>query len=242
MLSKDQRKELIQSKGFVLVDDSGYKNMDSKILVRCPHGHEFTTSIAAVKHVSFECPKCNHEIVYDAKGVPPKEPGIFRVIAFDQATEHFGLSVFDSGKLVYYSLYTFTGTLDVRLVSITKLIRDIVLKLWEPDFICFEDIQYEQKGILTFKVLAQLIGIITVLCKEKNIPYEIVSPNVWRKYCGTAGKNRREEKLLSVAKVKEGYNITVGDDVAEAILIGRYAVKMHSPNYKIAFGTFNPNF
>lgn len=90
-------------------------------------------------------------------------------------------------------------------------------------------------------MLAQLIGVITVLCKERDIPYEIVSPNVWRKYCGTAGKSRREEKLLSVAKVKEGYNITVGDDVAEAILIGRYAVKMHGPRSKPAFGNYNPN-
>ena len=90
-----------------------------------------------------------------------------------------------------------------------------------------EDIQY-QNGIITFKILAMLLGIIEEACAENNIPYEVVSPNVWRKYAGTCGKSRKEEKLLSIAIVKEKYNITVSDDVAEAILIGSYAVKTQS--------------
>ena len=41
-----------------------------------------------------------------------------------------------------------------------------------------EDIQYQQNGILTFKVLGMLLGIIQVCCAEKEIPFEVVSPNV----------------------------------------------------------------
>ena len=41
-----------------------------------------------------------------------------------------------------------------------------------------EDIQYQQNGILTFKVLAMLLGVIQVICTDKNIPFEVVSPNV----------------------------------------------------------------
>jgi hypothetical protein len=73
-----------------------------------------------------------------------------------------------------------------------------------------------------------LLGIVEEVCGENNIPYEVVSPNVWRKYAGTCGKSRKEEKLLSIALVKEKYDITVTDDVAEAILIGNYAVKTQS--------------
>ena len=40
-----------------------------------------------------------------------------------------------------------------------------------------EDIQY-QNGIITFKILAMLLGIIEEVCAENNIPYEVVSPNV----------------------------------------------------------------
>jgi hypothetical protein len=82
-----------------------------------------------------------------------------------------------------------------------------------------------------------LLGILEVVCAENNILYEVVSPNVWRKYAGTCGKNRREEKLLSIAIVKEKYNITVNDDVAEAILIGQYGSRIHKKEYKLAFGS-----
>ena len=90
-----------------------------------------------------------------------------------------------------------------------------------------EDIQYQQNGLMTFKVLAMLLGIIQELCREHEIEFDAVAPNVWRKYAGTAGKTRREEKMLSVAVVKEKYGIQVTDDVAEAILIGRYGSLMH---------------
>lgn len=100
-----------------------------------------------------------------------------------------------------------------------------------------EDIQYQSNGILTFKVLAMLLGVIQTSCAEHNIPFEAVSPNVWRKYAGTNGANRREEKMLSVAMVKEKYNIKVSDDVAEAILIGRYGAMMHKRELK-GFGQF----
>ena len=73
-------------------------------------------------------------------------------------------------------------------------------------------------------------------CAENKIPYEVVSPNVWRKYAGTCGKNRKEEKILSVSVVKNKYNINVSDDVAEAILIGQYGSRVHKKEYKMAFG------
>ena len=87
-----------------------------------------------------------------------------------------------------------------------------------------EDIQYQHGAVLTYKILAMLLGVLEVSCFEHHIKYEIVSPNVWRKYAGTCGKTRLEEKKLSVAVVKEKYGVKVSDDVAEAILIGRYGV------------------
>ena len=236
MISKEQRTKEVEDKGFTIVDDSNFKTLESLITIKCKHGHLIQTTLKAIRHVSFECPKCNHDIQVNLKAVPQKKDGVYRTIAFDQATENFGLSVFDDETLVYYGLYKFSGTVDSRLVSITKFIRDVVLKEWCPDYVCFEDIQYEH-NIMTFKILAQLIGIITVLCKEQEINYEIVSPNCWRKYAGTCGITIREEKLLSIAKVIEGYNISVTDDVAEAILIGRYAVKTnYKSKHNLAFG------
>ena len=42
--------------------------------------------------------------------------------------------------------------------------------------------------------------------------------------------------MLSVAVVKNKYNINVSDDVAEAILIGQYGSRVHKKDYSIAFG------
>lgn len=236
-LTHQQITDEIQKMGYELVDDSKYTSMQSRIVIRCPQGHLIETCLADFRRPSFTCPICDKDIDFiNPKDVPAKNDS-YRVIAFDQATEKFGLSVFDNGELVFYRLFTFSGDLSARLVKIHKLINDIVIPQWQPDFIVMEDIQYQQNGILTFKVLAMLLGVIQVVCTDKNIPFEVVSPNVWRKYAGTNGANRREEKMLSVAMVKEKYNIKVSDDVAEAILIGRYGAMMHKREVK-GFGQF----
>lgn len=230
--------EEVTAKGYTLIDDSSYVNLQSTIIIRCPQGHLIQTTLADFRHPSFECPSCSHQTVSKyIDAVPSKKEGVYRIIAFDQATEKFGLSIFDNGQLVFYRLYNFNGSVIKRLTDIKNFIENIVIKEWKPDFIIAEDIQY-QNSIITYKILAALWGVISVICNEKQIQYEIVSPNVWRKYAGTCGASRREEKLLSIAKVKEKFGITVTDDVAESILIGNYAVKTH---YKTAiawgFGT-----
>lgn len=234
-LSALQIKTEVEEKGYQLIDCSGYTSLQSKIKVKCPKGHIIEVSMADFRAPWFECPECNKKIVFNnPTAVPPKNG--YRVIAFDQATENFGLSIYDNGELKFLSLYVFKGLVSDRLLQIKRFV-EMIVKNWSPDFIVFEDIQYQPKsGVVTFKILAMLLGIIEMVCKENNIPYEIVSPNVWRKYAGTCGKTRLEEKKLSVAVVKEKYGIKVNDDVAEAVLIGNYGAKMHKEKIEMAFG------
>ena len=42
--------------------------------------------------------------------------------------------------------------------------------------------------------------------------------------------------MLSVAAVYQKYGVKVSDDVAEAILIGRYGATHHTAEVKMAFG------
>lgn len=229
-LNSQQIAAEVNGKGFTLTDASQYKNLSSSISVRCSKGHLFNTTMNEVRAVSFCCPQCESRIgTKISKTVPPKQPGVRRIIAFDQATENFGLSIFDNGELVFCQLYRFSGDVMSRIVKIRKFLQDIVIKEWKPDRIMMEDIQFQAgqygQGVLTFKILAMLFGVIQELMKESNVLYEAVSPNVWRKYAGTCGKTRQEEKTLSKALVKKIYGIDVTDDVAESILIGRYAVK-----------------
>ena len=234
-LSHQQIADELFAQGYELVDDSNYTTLNSNIIIRCPQGHLIETSLANFRRPSFTCPVCDKDIKFVNPTIVPQKKG-YRVIAFDQATENFGLSIFDDNQLVFYSLYTFSGDVVSRLTKIKKFITEIVLPLWQPDYVVMEDIQYQYGAVLTYKILAMLLGVIEVACNEANVKYEVVSPNVWRKYAGTAGKSRREEKMLSVAVVHEKYGVKVSDDVAEAILIGRYGAMNHKPEIKMAFG------
>lgn len=234
-LSIDAIQQEIEAKGFKLIDASSYTNMNSIIKVQCSKGHISETTLADFRLPSFTCPQCDSAIKFVNPTVVPQKNG-YRVIAFDQATEHFGLSIYDNGNLVFFNLYTFTGNVNARLAQIKNFIENIVIKEWKPDYIVCEDIQYQYGAVVTFKILAMLLGIIEVVCFENKIPYEVVSPNVWRKYAGTCGKTRTQEKQLSVIMVKEKYGVRVNDDVAEAILIGRYGAQMHKEAIPMAFG------
>lgn len=234
-LSIEQIQVEVEQKGYKLLSADGYSNLNSIIVVQCPEGHTIEVSMGDFRRASFECPVCGSDTnFYNPIAVPPKTGT--RVIGFDQATEKFGLSIWDNGKLVFFNLYTFSGTLNQRLVKIKKLLETVILPEWKPDYIVCEDIQYQYGAVLTYKVLAMLLGIIETVCTENNVKYEVVSPNVWRKFAGTCGKTRQEEKKLSIATVKQKYNINVSDDVAEAILIGSYGAKVYKPDVGMAFG------
>lgn len=235
-LAHEKIKAEVEEKGFELISDDKYETLNSPIIIQCEHGHNIEVSMNDFRRPSFTCPRCDTAINFVNPKIVPQKTG-YRVIAFDQATEHFGLSIWDDGKLVFYSLYTFEGAMINRLVKIKKFVEDVVIKAWQPDFIVMEDIQQQHGAVVTFKILAMLLGIIEVACEENGIQHEVVSPNVWRKYAGTCGKNRKEEKLLSVATVKQKFNINVNDDVAEAILIGQYGSRVHKKEYELAFGS-----
>lgn len=125
-LSKEKIAAEVSSKGFELVDASNYENINSEIDVKCKNGHQFKTSLVSVRAVSFCCPQCDRTLFVNPKIVPPKKG--FRVIAFDQATEKFGLSIFDNSELVFYNLYSFVGNLENRLTQIRNFVRDVVIK------------------------------------------------------------------------------------------------------------------
>ena len=60
--------------------------------------------------------------------------------------------------------------------------------------------------------------------RAHNIRTETVLSKVWRSHFIINGKTRLQEKAQAIEKVKAMYNIDVNDDVAEAILLGKYAV------------------
>lgn len=236
-LSKDQIKAEVEGKGFELVDATAYKNMQSDITVKCGKGHVFVTNITAVRHPSFQCPECakQHFTVSKPKAVPLKQPGVFRVIAFDQATYKMGMSVWDNGQLVYYDLFQFTDqATETRLMKIERLLSEVVVPIWKPDVVAFEDIQEQGgiKGMKTFKILAMLLGVCVTTMERLGVQHVEYPPVVWRKSYGAVSGGRSAEKSWAVKKVFELTGSVVNEDTSEAILIGYHTVRELDRNRK----------
>lgn len=218
-LSKEQLTKEINDKGFKAVDISGYENLKSYITVECENGHKTKTQFYNFRKSTFRCSMCGGSD-FKYKNKPPVKKG-YRIIALDNATQKMGLSIFDDGELVYYDLIRFTGgKIEDRLVKIFNTINNIFIKKLKPDLIIFEDIQY-QNNYQTYKKLSMLLGILIVSAKLNGIEYEVIAPAAWRSHFQIVGK-RGLAKAKAIELVYKMYNVSLGDDVAEAVLIGKY--------------------
>lgn len=225
MLSRKEITDLLESKGFTTTNIEEYKNLDTLLSLVCKNGHCIEASIKTVRNPNFKCPYCEGNLSTGAAILlehPPKKSG-YRIVAVDNASHNAGVSVFDNGKLVFYHLYSYTGDTIDRLYKNRQFLEEVVALQWQPDLVVLEDIQY-QNNIQTFKTLAMLLGNSLVCMKAHNIRTETVLSKVWRSHFIINGKTRLQEKAQAIDKIKQMYNIDVNDDVAEAILLGKYAV------------------
>lgn len=129
-LSSEQIQTEVESKGFKLVSAEGYSNLESIITIQCSKGHLVDTNLKSVRHPSFECPFCASQdfVMEKPRGVPIKDG--YRIIAFDQATEKVGMSIYDNGKLVYFDLFRFTDQILIyRLKKIMRFLEEVVIPI-----------------------------------------------------------------------------------------------------------------
>lgn len=97
-----------------------------------------------------------------------------------------------------------------------------LIKNNNPDFIVFEDVQF-QNNQLTYKNLANLQGAIMAYLFELNLGFQIIEPSAWRSFCSIKGKKREEQKKNTQEFVKDKFGLDVSEDVADAIGIGTWA-------------------
>lgn len=226
-LTQEELISIAEEKDLTINNIDAYTNLKTPMSFTCHKcGKTFESDIETVRSKYFLCPCCNMQTVKYV-GQPPKKKG-YRIMGFDQATQHFGISIFDDGQLVYFDCIDFKGEVEERYLQIFNFV-DYILKVWEPDWVEFEDIQMQpggNGGYNAFKILGGLLGIVKVaLCKNK-IPHEEVLNKVWQGKFQIAGRDRATQKASVIGKVKSLFGIDVVDDVADAILIGKYAVLM----------------
>lgn len=226
-LTDNELRTIVETKGLVIDNIEEYVNLKTLLHFTCTKcGKSFNSDIESVRNKYFMCPGCNEQKV-KYKRQPPEKKG-YRIMGFDQATQHFGISIFDDGQLVYFDCVDFKGEVEERYLQIFNFI-DYIIRVWEPDWVEFEDIQMQQGGnggYNAFKILGGLLGIVKVVLMKYGVPHEEVLNKVWQGKFLIGGRDRATQKANVMLKVKQLFGVDVSDDVADAILIGKYAVMM----------------
>lgn len=153
-------------------------------------------------------------------------PIMTRLLALDQASRISGWSIFIDGNLKDWGhLTTEQEDIGERLVAIRTFILQKVEE-WDIDTIAFEDIQLQaNKGnnVHTFKVLANVYGIVLETAVEYNKIYLVVPSVTWKSYLNIKGRSRPEQKRNAKAYVENNLKVKVTQDEADSICIGLYA-------------------
>ena len=155
-----------------------------------------------------------------------------RLLALDQASRVSGYAVFIDGKLETYgkivSEYDDIGErLHYIREKVSKLIAD-----YDIDHIAFEDIQLQKtvngvesvNNVQTFKVLAEVFGVIYELAISLEIPYTVILASTWKSTLLIKGARRDEQKRNAQAFAQNTYNIKCTQDEADAICIGTHVL------------------
>lgn len=156
-----------------------------------------------------------------------------KILALDQASRISGYSIFDSvtGKLITYGKITCTDQeINQRLMKIRQLVENLIDE-YQIDQLVVEDIQLQEyngrvqlENVVTYKVLAEVLGVVTELAAERQLPCEIVFSNTWKSACQIGGRTRPEQKRNAQNHIAEKYQLKVSQDEADAICIGEYYI------------------
>ena len=223
--------------GWQLVSTT-YKNLDTGLSFICAEGHEISIPYKRVRD-KWECPLCKANKYYNFSEVIKSKPkGVQRAIGLDQATHITGYSIFDDDELIYAGTFEATAEDEIaRDVQIQNWLIQLIVN-WKPDIVGLEGIQLQQfndktVGVTTYQTLARLQGILMATCYDLKTDYIICPPATWRNHSGVKGRSRADKKRSMQNKIKEWFDITVSDDVADAIGIGKYINETHKKKVEV---------
>lgn len=232
----DIRKAAIEHNWILLSEE--YKNLDSELVFRCNEDHKIYLPYRKVRN-KWECPICKQNQYNNfSNEIIPKKKSIQRTVGLDQATHITGYSIFDDGELIYAGTFEAAAEDEIsRDIEIRNWLIQLIQN-WKPDIIAIEGIQLQQFnnktiGVTTYQTLARLQGILMAACCEQKVEYTIVPPATWRAHCQVKGRTRADKKRSMQMKIKEWFDITVSDDVADAIGIGKYTNDKHKKKVEI---------
>lgn len=228
-----------------------YKNLNTELEFLCPNQHIVLMSLKKwrAKH---DCPICSNDssllaVTNKDFKIVPKTKGVKRILAIDDATGTTGWSIYDGEKLIAYGKQTIDDFDPIKRMAGMRAWLLNTINSWNPDIVGIEDIQLQKfynpktkqmdAAVATYKVLAQLQGVLLVTLVEQKMNYTIVHSATWKSYCKINQKNRADQKRAAQLKVKDWHKENVTQDEADAICIGKYISEKYMKNFEmIDFG------
>lgn len=158
-----------------------------------------------------------------------------RILALDQASRITGWAIFDGGELIEYGAIDASRYSDLgdRLYTLRNSVKNIITE-FKIDKVILEDIFLDEQkvnNIQTFKVLAEVFGVLYELCVELKIPVEAVLAGTWKSSLHIKGRTRPEQKKSAREWVLNNYNIKTVQDAADAICIGAHILRQSINNW-----------
>lgn len=232
----DIRKAAIEHDWKVISEE--YKNLNTPMDFECNEGHKVFLPYKNIRD-KWECPICKQNKYHNFnETLPSKKKGVQRTLGLDQATHNTGYSIFDGQELIYAGVFQADAEDEIE--------RDVQMRNWlsqllingRIDIVGIEGIQLQQFndkmiGVTTYQTLARLQGILMAACHDNNVDYVICPPATWRAHCDVKGRSRADKKRSMQLKIKDWFDITVSDDVADAIGIGKYISETHKKKVEI---------
>ena len=151
-----------------------------------------------------------------------------RLLALDQASKVTGWAIFEDGELKSYGKMSLDDpNTDTRLGQLRQDIQTLVAD-YNIDEVIFEDIQQQNNvanNVQTFKVLAEVYGVVSELLQELQIPHSKNLDTSRKQTRGKKGRTRAEQKKNAQLYVEQNYGIHVIQDIADAVCIGTHHIK-----------------
>ena len=152
------------------------------------------------------------------------------ILSIDASTKSTGWSVYQDNQLLDYGCITASSTdLIKRIHKMTDELK-IIIQKYKITKVILEEVRPESgdvgsQNIKTHRALMWLQGALAIMCHDECGDPEFIYlyPSEWRKVCGIktgSGIKRDVVKLRDIEFVKNTFNISVNDDIADAIGIG----------------------
>lgn len=152
-----------------------------------------------------------------------------RLLALDQSSQVTGWAIFEGNKLLKHGKFSYDSSIDLwtRLFKIRHKVEELIDKNNITEVV-FEDIQLQANrgnNVKTFKVLAEVFGVLSELCAERGLPQQAVLASVWKSGLGIKGADRTAQKRAAQQWVISTYGVKPTQDECDAICIGSYTLK-----------------